>query len=316
MMQTIAELQDRVSEVQARPPPEDGPKLHALQQELAALEEQNQKLQIQLERGGSSRSVSPSPQLFLNDTHGRDSDLRRANVIIDIKSQEISRLKEELELTEGRRRESEIAAISMQQQLNAVMGRLEMAEKQAAGAGMGSGNAHHAMHRSQLLEQERSESEQAMRELITETNGKAKTIADLLALQEDMVSELDGMRRDLTRMGQQKDALDNEKRVLEETVSRYHMMGTQKEILEAEKQQLEEALYRYGVKSLLSRNHSTLLVFASPCLFPSIFESAHTVLSQMRIHILLPALICSFGVSFLPACLCDLEQPCQTRAHL
>ena len=118
--------------------------------------------------------------------------------------------------------------------------RVEMLEQ---GSG-GSEGLKMALHRASVLEREKAESEQAMRELITETNGKAKTIADLLALQEDMVAELDGMRRDLTRMGQQKEALENEKRLLEETVSRYHMMGTQKEVLENEKKQLEEALYR------------------------------------------------------------------------
>jgi hypothetical protein len=245
---TIQELQGQVSHLQAHPPQQEGPKLHALQRELAILEEANQKLQADLRKkedelirnGGGSRAPGGKGG---DELQSKDADLRRANVIIDIKTQELARLKQELDMADAKEREAVGVAMRAEQQLNEAMMRIDMLEQ----SGGGSEGLNMAMHRANMLEREKAESEQAMRELITETNGKAKTIADLLALQEDMVAELDGMRRDLTRMGQQKEALENEKRLLEETVSRYHMMGTQKEVLENEKKQLEEALYRYVV---------------------------------------------------------------------
>ncbi len=256
---TIQELQGQVAHLQAHPPQQEGPKLHALQRELAILEEANQKLQADLRKkedelmrmSGGNRGMGPGK--LGDDLQGKEADLRRANVIIDIKTQELARLKQEMDMSEAKQREAVAVAMRAEQQLREAMMRIEMLEQ--SGGGGGSEGLKMAMHRASMLEREKAESEQAMRELITETNGKAKTIADLLALQEDMVAELDGMRRDLTRMGQQKEALENEKRLLEETVSRYHMMGTQKEVLENEKKQLEEALYRCALSREASCIH-------------------------------------------------------------
>jgi hypothetical protein len=114
---TIQELQGQVAHLQAHPPQQEGPKLHALQRELAILEEANQKLQADLRKkedelmrmSGGNRGMGPGK--LGDDLQGKEADLRRANVIIDIKTQELARLKQEMDMSEAKQREAVAVAM-------------------------------------------------------------------------------------------------------------------------------------------------------------------------------------------------------------
>lgn len=215
-----------------------GPQLEAMQRELAALEAMNQRLQMELERAkGGGYGGSPlqrSSGVGADELRRKDADLTRSNTLVDIKTQECNRLRSELDVAHCKREEAADLAAQATNALRESMARVQAMEMAYSGAPP---DPNGALQKVWYLEREKAEMEEAMRELVTETNGKAKTIADLLSLQDEMVNELDAMRKDLARVGQEEGG-GYDRGTLDAVVR-------QKEMLEAEKQELEDALYRY-----------------------------------------------------------------------
>lgn len=227
-----------------------GPQVEAMQRELAALESFNRKLQQDLERAGgrvtagSPVHMSPGPRAdelaaLQTELRRKNADLNRANTLVDIKSQECSRLRDELSVAQSKREEAAEVAAQATTALRESMARVQAMELAYSGAPP---DPTGAMHKVFSLEREKADMEHAMRELVSETNGKAKTISDLLALQDEMVLELDAMRKDLSSMGHGQGGGNTGS---ERDRAAFEAVLRQKELLEAEKEELQDALYRY-----------------------------------------------------------------------